>query len=186
MMHHSYMIIPKLFLLSVHSPNRKNLEAKILHVFASFFAMGPYKSKGWNNALYLHGYTEFVPLFHFFSELKIWKGSSLVWICERKPQQLGQLIMMACRYLIHAVIEHSPLYLIFCCSCSTQTGCKYETSKTRVFVTPDDFLRNSEGEFQRSHDLVRNTMNIKPQRQKNHYDRTQKRHKYSLNDKLTF
>ena len=69
--------------------------------------------------------------------------------------------MMAYRYLIHAVIERSPYYLIFCRPCSSLIVRLYRTSNTNVFAILSDYLKNFEKKFQKSHDLIRDTMNIK-------------------------
>ena len=76
--------------------------------------------------------------------------------------------------------------MIFCRPGSLQLDCMYETSQTKVFATPSDYVRNLKKELQTSQELVRDTMNVEQERQKTYYDRKQYGPKYNVNDIVLF
>ena len=76
--------------------------------------------------------------------------------------------------------------MIFCRPGSLQVDCMYETSQTKVFATPSDYVKNLKKELQTSHELVRDTMNVEQERQKTYYDRKQYGPKYNVNDIVLF
>ena len=73
----------------------------------------------------------------------------------------AKYLMMAYRSSIQAVTKYSPYYLIFGRPCSLPLCCTYETSQTKVFATPSDYVRNPKKEIQTSHELVLDTKTSK-------------------------
>ena len=60
----------------------------------------------------------------------------------------------------------------------------YETSQSKVFARPSDYVRSLKKELQTNYELVRDTVNVEQERQKIYNDRKQNGPKYNVNDKV--
>ena len=79
------------------------------------------------------------------------------------------LVMMTYLSSIHAVTKYSTFYLIFGHPCSLPIDCMYETSQTKIFAAPSDYVRNLKKELPTSHQLVLHTMNVEQELQKTYW-----------------
>ena len=60
----------------------------------------------------------------------------------------------------------------------------YETSRTKIFATPSDNVRDLSKELQESHELVHDTINVKQEQQVTYYDRKHCGLKNNVNGKV--
>ena len=96
------------------------------------------------------------------------------------------LVKMAYRSSIHSVTKYSPFYLLFGRSCALPIDCMYQTIRTKIYPTLNDYVGCLKDELQTCHELVWESMDVEQERQKKptmtYYDRSTFGPQYEVGD----
>ena len=94
------------------------------------------------------------------------------------------LAMMAYRSSIHSVTRYSPEFVVLGFPLSLPIDCIYSTSQTTIYETPSDYVFTMEQKPQETHQLMREYMDVKQERQKSYYDRSKYGPSYKIGEEV--
>ena len=80
--------------------------------------------------------------------------------------------MMAYRSSIHSVTRYIPAFVVLGFPLSLPIDCIYSTPQTTIYATPSDYVFTMKQKLQETHQLMREYMDVKQERQKSYYDRS--------------
>ena len=82
------------------------------------------------------------------------------------------LAMMAHRSSIHCVTRYCPAFVVLGFPLSLPIDCIYSTPQTTIYAIPSDYVFTMKQKRQETHQLMREYMDVKQERQKSYYDRS--------------
>ena len=82
------------------------------------------------------------------------------------------LAMMSYRSSNHSVTRYSPTFVVLGFPLPLPIDCIESTSQTTLYATPSDYVFTMKQKQQETHQLMRGYMDVKQERQKSYYDRS--------------
>ena len=92
--------------------------------------------------------------------------------------------MMACQSTVHSVTKYTPAYVVLGFPLLLPIDCIYSTPQTATYATPSDYVFTMKKKLQKTHQLMREYMDVKQERQKIYYDRSKCGPFYKVGEKL--
>ena len=94
------------------------------------------------------------------------------------------LAMMAYRSTIHCVTKYSPAYMVLGFPLLLPIDCIYSTPQTAIYATPCDYVYSTKQKLEETHQLMREGMDVKQERQKTYYDRSKYGPNYNVGEEV--
>ena len=91
---------------------------------------------------------------------------------------------MAYRSSIHSVTRYSAAFVVLGFPLSLPIDCIYSTPQTTIYATPSDYVFTMKQILQETHQLMREYMNVKQEREKSYYDRSKYGPSYKVGEEV--
>ena len=103
---------------------------------------------------------------------------------QHKWTRFLPLEMRAYRSSIHSVTRYSQAFVVLGFPLSLPIDCIYSTPQTTIYATPRDYVFTMKQELQETHQLMREYMDVKQERQKSYYDRSKYGPSYKVGEEV--